>query len=375
MGILNNYHRPVALAVEFVALFGALQPPPLKALPVPSSISARVVTRSPVSLPCLGTWTRQQAVNTVICSMHSSLAFHFSGWQSRRECLSLGRHLTELTERIRGGYLRWATQSTLFLLLTGCLLRSICGMEIVAHRGASADAPENSLTSMKLAWEQGADAIELDLWLSKDGKLIVFHDGDTKRFEAKARRVPSLSWEDMQALDIGALKGAVFRGEHVPTLESILATVTPGHRVFLEIKCGSEILPELNRVLAITGRRPSELAVISFDFETLRRSKVMFPQVPHYYLHGYKREASPQSNPELAELVERCRTAGLDGLNLHYDWPITREFVTQVHSAGLKLFVWTVDDPIVARQMTAAGVDGITTNRPRWLREQIRTTK
>src|SRR5687767_15734678 len=101
-------------------------------------------------------------------------------------------------------------------------------VEIIAHRGASGEAPENTLSAMKLAWAQGADAIELDLWLSKDGKLVVFHDADTKRFEKQPRKIPELTWDEVQTLDVGSWKGAQFKGERIPTLESILATIPPG---------------------------------------------------------------------------------------------------------------------------------------------------
>jgi len=158
-----------------------------------------------------------------------------------------------------------------FLALLLAVLTSngtLQAVEIVAHRGASADAPENSLTSMELAWEQKADAIELDLWLSRDGKLIVFHDADTKRIGQLNRKISDYTLEEVQQVDIGAWKGPQFVGERIPTLESILATVPQGKRAFLEIKCGPEIVPEFMRVLKASGRAASQLAVISFNYES-----------------------------------------------------------------------------------------------------------
>ena len=67
-----------------------------------------------------------------------------------------------------------------------------------------------------------------------------------------------------------------------------------------------------------------------------------------------------------------AKAADFDGLDLQYNWPITKSFVSEVKAAGLKLVVWTVDDPAVAKRLTEAGVDGITTNRPQWLREQLK---
>ena len=244
-------------------------------------------------------------------------------------------------------------------------------VEIIAHRGASADAPENTLASMKLAWEQGADAIELDVWLSKDGQLVVYHDADTKRFDGTERKISDLTWEEMQRLDVGEWKGAQFKNERIPTLESVLAKVPPGRRAVLEIKCGAEIIPELGRVIRASGRAPEQLAIMNFDFAALQQSKKIFPQIEHYFLHDYRRVAKIGRHPQLTPLIARAKAAGFDGLDLDSKWPLTASFVSEVKAAGLKLFVWTVDDPALARCLASAGVDGITTNRPKWLREQL----
>src|SRR5688572_19912301 len=238
-------------------------------------------------------------------------------------------------------------------------------VELIAHRGASGDAPENTLSAMKLAWAQDADAIELDLWLSKDGRLVVFHDADTKRFEEQPRKVPELTWDELQNLDVGTWKSG--QVERIPTLESILATVPPGRRAVLEIKSGPEILPELARVLEASGKQPADLAIITFKHDTLVESKKIFPKIEHYFLHGYKKDPETGQYPELREVIRLCKEAGCDGLDLQFEWPITKTFVDQVKLSGLKFIVWTVNDAAVVNRMIEAGVDGITTDRPRWL--------
>lgn len=260
---------------------------------------------------------------------------------------------------------------TLFLVLCAIALRA-SAVEIIAHRGASFDAPENTLSAMKLAWEQNADAIELDLWLSKDGRIVVFHDADAKRIGGDPRKIAALTWEEVQKLDVGSWKNARFKGERIPTLESILATIPQGRRAVLEIKCGPEIVPELRRVLDGAGRPVDELAIISFNFQSLAKSKATFPRVEHHFLHGYKKDAATGRLPELQPLIERAKSARFDGLNLHFDWPITREFVAEVKNAKLKMLVWTVNDADVARRLATVGVDAITTDRPAWLREQLK---
>jgi glycerophosphoryl diester phosphodiesterase len=244
-------------------------------------------------------------------------------------------------------------------------------VEIIAHRGASYDAPENTLASMKLAWEQKADAVELDVWLSKDGRIVVMHDADTKRMGGPERKIAEQTWEELQRVDVGAWKDAKFSGERIPTLESILATVPPGKRVVIEIKCGPEILPALREAIRKFGRKPAELAIISFNFEALKQSKEQFPRIEHYFLFGYKKDAQTGKFPELAPIIAQAKAGRFDGLNLQYTWPITPEFVREVKAAGFKFFVWTVNDSAVARRLVEAGADGITTDRPAWLREQL----
>jgi glycerophosphoryl diester phosphodiesterase len=256
------------------------------------------------------------------------------------------------------------------VLLVSCVF-PLAAVEIIGHRGGSHDAPENTLAAMKLAWGQKADAIELDLWLSKDGKIVVLHDANTKRFGGDTNHVAQRTWAELQRIDVGAWKDPRFKGERIPTLDSILATVPAGKRAVLEIKCGPEILPELGQAIAKSGRKPAELAIIAFDFETLRQSKKEFPQLEHYFLHDYKKDKQTGELPALPALIQRAQAAGFDGLDLQFGWPIDKTFVADVKEAGLKLIVWTVNDPTVARRLSDAGVDGITTDRPGWLREQL----
>jgi len=264
-------------------------------------------------------------------------------------------------------------RTALALLLSIALApTNLRALDIIGHRGASADAPENTLASMKLGWEQGADAVELDLWLSKDGKLIVFHDADTKRFETTPRKITSLTLAEARQLDIGSWKSAQFKGEPIPTLESILAAMPKDRRIVLEIKDGPHIIPEFTRVLRASGVAEKQLVVISFKYDSLVASKKDWPKVEHYFLMDYKKDAKTGASPELKPLITRAKSAGFEGLNLQFNWPITKEFTGEVKAAGLKLYVWTVDDAGVARRLVDAGVDGITTNKPKWLREQLK---
>ena len=245
-------------------------------------------------------------------------------------------------------------------------------VEIIAHRGASQDAPENTLASFRLGWEQRADADELDIYLTKDGQVVVIHDATTKRTTGVDKKVADATLEELRSLDSGSVKGARWAGEKIPTLAEALATIPDGKRMFIEIKCGPEVLPALERVMKESGKKAEQLVIIGFGYDTMKQARERFPQAPIYWLAGYKEDKVTGKFPEIDELIAKTKEARLDGLNLHYKFPIDAAFVGKVKAAGLKLYAWTVDDPVVAKKLAEAGVDGITTDRPGWLREQLK---
>ena len=246
-------------------------------------------------------------------------------------------------------------------------------MEIIGHRGAAHDAPENTLASFRLGWEQGADAVELDLRLTRDGHALVIHDADTRRVTGVARRVAACSLADLRALDAGAWKGPQWAGEKLPTLAEVLAIIPAGRRLVIEIKCGPEILPELQRVLRASGQAASQLVIISFHLAVCAAAKKMFPAIPVLLLSTLKH--LPLTNrwtPRAARLIAKAVAAGLDGVNVEGRAGLDAEFIRQVHAAGLQCVTWTVDQPDAAKRLRDAGIDALTTNRPGWLRGQLR---
>jgi glycerophosphoryl diester phosphodiesterase len=242
-------------------------------------------------------------------------------------------------------------------------------MEIIAHRGASHDAPENTLAAFKLAWEQKADAVELDIWLTKDGKIVCLHDDNTKRIAGRDHKVADQMLAELRVLDAGKWKSRQWVGEKIPTLDEALATIPNGKRLFIEIKCGPEMLPELERVFNASGKKPQQLVIIAFSFTVASLVKAKFPAIEVSWLYNWKKDTGDKFTRD--QLITKAREAKLDGLDVQFKGPIDAAFVTKVKSAGLKLYVWTVDQPVTAKQLMAAGVDGITTNRPEWLRQKL----
>lgn len=262
-----------------------------------------------------------------------------------------------------------------FLLLVAAGLLStpafLDAVEIIAHRGASHDAPENSVAAFKLGWEQGADAVELDIRLTQDAQIAVLHDATTKRTTGVELPVAESSLEILRRLDAGSWKGVKWTAEKIPILAEALATIPNGKRAFIEIKCGQEVLPVLGRVMAESGKEPEQMALIGFSYETMRKARELWPEAPIYWIVSNKADKTTGRLPNIDKLIAKAQEAGFSGLDLDAKFPIDAAFVAKVRAAGLKLYVWTVNDAAVARNLVAAGVDGITTDRPGWLREQL----
>ena len=124
---------------------------------------------------------------------------------------------------------------------------------IISHRGESSEAPENTLSAINLAWESGADGVEIDVHLTKDNQIVVIHNSRTKSISGKRFRIKSSTLEKLKSLDIGRTIGKKYYSERIPTLNEVLLTVPPGKYIFIEIKCGVEIIPYLNQVLKHTN--------------------------------------------------------------------------------------------------------------------------
>lgn len=259
-------------------------------------------------------------------------------------------------------------------LILSLLAIPVQAVEIIAHRGASHDAPENTLASLKLGWEQAADAGELDIYLTKDGEVVLLHDKTTKRTAGVDKPVAEQTLNELRKLDAGAWKDARFAGERIPTLAEALAAMPPGKRMFIEIKCGPEVLVPLQKVLKESKRPAAELVLICFQEETLRQARPLFPDLEIYWLVGWPKDRAgepPVAKPGVEDLIATAKAAGFTGLNLQKDFPVDKAFVDRVKAAGLKLFTWTVNDVETARRLEQAGIAGITTDRPGWLREKL----
>lgn len=266
----------------------------------------------------------------------------------------------------------WLMTAMLGWLTMAEEVRDARDVEIIAHRGESADAPENTMAAFQLAWDRDVDGIELDVHLTKDGRLVVIHDGDTMRTTGVLKTVKDSTLEELQQLDAGKWKGPQWEGEKLPVLEDVLATIPEGKRCFIEIKVGPEALPATVKAIEASGKSPEQLAIISFKPETIAEAKRQLPEIPAYFLASFRQGwYNGEWMPTVESLIQTAKEINADALNVSFKGPIDRDFLEQTREAGLGFFVWTVDDADEARRLLRLGVDGITTNKAQWIREQL----
>ena len=244
--------------------------------------------------------------------------------------------------------------------------------QLIAHRGASYDAPENTLAAVSLAWEHAADGVEVDIRLSRDSRIVVVHDDNTKRTGGKDGLVADQTLDELKALDAGTWRGERWSGERIPTLSEVLATVPRGKRLLIELKCDHRVLPALEKELANANLASEQTELIGFDLGTMSAAKRSLPGNQALWLCQAQRDHGNSRKPLAAEeLIRQARSAEMDGLNVAASPAVDALFVETVKAAGMRIYAWTVNDPDEARRLVELGIDAITTDRPKWLRNEI----
>ncbi len=233
----------------------------------------------------------------------------------------------------------------------------------IAHRGASYLAPENTLVAVNMAWDLGADAVEVDVHLSFDNRVMVIHDKNTKRTSKGSHKmnVAESSSAELRSLDVGSFKSAEFAGEKIPFIDEVLETIPADKTLFIEIKCGPEILPALEKEILQSGKI-KQLVFISFGWNTILETQAKFPDNQCYYL---------KMNPiGLRRKMKQAAENKLAGVNLYYRI-INPRVISSAEQLNIEVLTWTVDKPQTVRKLNNMGINKITTNRPLWLKEQL----
>ena len=249
-------------------------------------------------------------------------------------------------------------------------------MKVVAHRGASGEAPENTLAAVRRAIARDADSVEVDVQRTKDGALVLLHDTTLVRTTDVRRRYPrrapwlvsDFTFAEIAGLDAGGWHSPQFAGERIPTLEQLVDLIAPTRVGLLvelkavalhpgladDVAAALRAVPgHLDRAVAAGG-----LVVQSFDQAAMRRHKAIEPRVPVGVL----------GTPPRAELGALATWA--DQVNPVH-WSVRRSYVETVHRHGLRCHLWTVNRPEQMRRAVALGADGVITNHPGVLRQLL----
>lgn len=265
------------------------------------------------------------------------------------------------------------------LLLLGALFMNVSSagaQMIVAHRGASHEAPENTLAAFRLAWEKGADAIEGDFYLTADRKIVCIHDKSTKRTASVDLPVAESTCDELKSIDVGSWKDPKYAGEKIPTLEQVLEIVPRGKVFLIEIKCGQEIVPVLKKTLEKSDIDPSQLRIICFNSEVIAASKKAMPHIKAYWLTSFKQDEQTKIwQPTIKQILRTLKKTKSDGLDSQAEPEVVdRNLVNNLQELGYEYHVWTVNDPDQARYFSKLGVESITTDRPAFIRKAIEST-
>jgi glycerophosphoryl diester phosphodiesterase len=229
---------------------------------------------------------------------------------------------------------------------------------VIAHRGDKAHAPENTLAAFSLAAETGADAIEFDVKLTADGQVVVLHDQTVDRTTNGSGNIANLPLAKAQNLDAGAWFGEQFRGESIPTLESVFKAV--GHRLYLNIELTNYATPGDDLVLKVVQlvkehNLQERILFSSFFPKNLNKARLLLPEVPCGLL----------TMPGILGLWGRAYGWRTYCYSLHPNLVDARPaLVRRVHTKGKRIHVWTVNRAEDFRKLSELGVDGIFTDDP-----------
>jgi len=231
----------------------------------------------------------------------------------------------------------------------------------IAHRGASAYAPENTIAAFDKAVEMKADYIEIDVQRSKDGKLVVIHDTTVDRTTDGSGKVGNLTFNELRNLDAGSWKGEQFAGAQIPTFDEILDRYHGKIGILIELKA-PELYPGIEENIAgklkeqnLDKPQNEKIIVQSFNHNSMKKMNELLPKVPIGVLTSSRADTTEQALQEFSIYA--------DYFNPSYGI-VTPDLVNQVHSLGMKIGSWTVRSQEAANFLLNVGVDAIITDYP-----------
>lgn len=246
---------------------------------------------------------------------------------------------------------------------------------LVAHRGASHRAPENTMESFRLAWLEQATRVEGDFWMTADGEIICIHDPTTIRTAPQNPPVDvrTITYDQLISYDVGSWKAEEYKNARIPKLSEILAEVPASTMIYIEIKQNTpKIISRLMEEIAASPVRLEQVTLISFSTAIVKLTKEMATELKVLLLYDIDGEDEEKAGGvALEELPQFVQALGADGLDIGKNAMIDDRLIKALRTYGLEFHVWTVNALDDALKYIELGVDSITTDRPQGLREEI----
>jgi len=233
-------------------------------------------------------------------------------------------------------------------------------VEVIGHRGASTEAPENTLAANNLAFQQKADGIEVDVRLTKDNRLVCMHDKSAFRTAGKKNLIKESTLKQLKSLDVGKWKGEKWSGEAIPSLHEVLSEMPLDKKIFIDVKEGIETIDPLIKDIQKNKLDPKYISIISFHQEVVKRVKQAMESLTVNFLIAFSSPKEFLDEEVLLKLLE----FNLDGVGAENHSRLSRNFVELISERNKKVHVWTVDDINQAKKYKEMGLSSITTNVP-----------
>ncbi len=228
--------------------------------------------------------------------------------------------------------------------------------KIIAHRGFSAKAPENTLRAFKHAIRSGAEYLELDLHKSKDDSIMVIHDKYVDRTSSDGSRgaVAQMTYAELRKVCVGYSDkfGKKYKHAKIPTLKETLSATKGKIKVCIEIKV-HDIEKDVMKIINDLNMN-NEVIIFSFYYDVLEKIRELDANIPILYLKGKATE----------ETLEQALAISAQAVGIGSRTMITKSYVDHVHKKGLELWQWTVNEPKDMERLLEMDIDGIITNYP-----------
>ena len=261
--------------------------------------------------------------------------------------------------------IKFSTLFLLFLGLVGCSHQWTLpnsDFMIIAHRGASGSAPENTIPAIIKAISDGANYIEIDVHQTLDEKIVVIHDYSVDRTTAHEGEIKNLTYSEIEKMEAGKWFSDKFEGTKIPLLEEVLNIIPDSVKLIIEVKGDSSVYPGIeNNIVDILRRSNLKNRIIlkSFDEDVLAKFKLLAPEIPRLlvYVFGF------------CVLDTDCQYLQ------HYEMFLRESFVKSAQEKGYKIIAWGVQSKSTMERVLSYGIDGIETDHPELLVKLLQEKK